>query len=85
MPLTNGSYRNHCPRCLWSRHVDNRPGDRGNRCGGAMEPVGLRLRPGKGYQLVHRCARCGAESVNRLATDTVQPDDWERVCGMPPG
>jgi hypothetical protein len=50
-----------------------------------MEPVGLRLRPGKGYQLVHRCVRCGAQSVNRLATDTDQPDDWERVCRVPPG
>ncbi|MBR6751902.1 MAG: RNHCP domain-containing protein, partial [Alphaproteobacteria bacterium] len=21
-------YTNHCPKCLWSRHVDNNPGDR---------------------------------------------------------
>ena len=41
-PLTNGSYRNHCPFCLWSRHVDRVPGDRKQHCGGMMEPVGVR-------------------------------------------
>ena len=30
--------RNHCPQCLWSRHVDNFPGDRKAACGGPMEP-----------------------------------------------
>jgi hypothetical protein len=22
-PLAKGSYRNHCPHCLWSKHVDD--------------------------------------------------------------
>ncbi|WP_369294026.1 RNHCP domain-containing protein, partial [Tepidiforma sp.] len=26
--------RNHCNQCLWSRHVDNFPGDRKAACGG---------------------------------------------------
>ena len=41
LPLSNGSYRNHCPFCLFSKHVDILPGDRASDCGGLMEPVGL--------------------------------------------
>ena len=33
------SSRNHCPFCLWSRHVDINPGDRANPCGGDLEPI----------------------------------------------
>ena len=43
LPLTNGSYRNHCPHCLSSRHVDNKPGDRSSQCKGLMKPIGLRF------------------------------------------
>jgi DNA-directed RNA polymerase subunit RPC12/RpoP len=72
--LTNGSYRNHCPFCLFSKHVDQTPGDRACLCRGLMEPAGLRYKPGKGYQIVHRCLKCGVEQVNRVAENTVQPD-----------
>ena len=73
--LTNGSYRNHCPGCLYSKHVDRAQGDRSSRCGGLMEPVGLVFRGDKGFQVVHRCLRCRIERKNRVAVDTVQPDD----------
>src|SRR5581483_786844 len=39
-PVRGSGYTNHCPRCLWSRHVDVNPGDRAAECGAAMEPVG---------------------------------------------
>ena len=40
--VVNGSgYTNHCPRCLWSKHVDVNPGDRQATCQGFMEPVCL--------------------------------------------
>jgi hypothetical protein len=75
-PLTNGGYRNHCPFCLWSRHVDGaRPGDRSSRCGAPMAPVGLTLHRHKGWQVVHRCVRCGTARANKVAVDTDQPDD----------
>lgn len=77
-PLTNGSYRNHCPYCLWSRHVDTQPGDRASRCRGMMEPVAVRATK-KGLQLVHRCVRCGEVRVNRVAQQTIQPDDIDRI------
>ena len=81
---TNGSYRNHCPHCLWSSHVDVRPGDRASRCGGPMEPVGLARPRGKGWALVHRCVVCGVMAVNRLALDTVAPDNMGEVSRLPP-
>lgn len=74
-PVSNGSYRNHCPRCLYSKHVDLRPGDRRSDCRGLMKPVDLVHRSGKGYQLVHQCLTCGERKANKVAVDTVQPDD----------
>jgi DNA-directed RNA polymerase subunit RPC12/RpoP len=76
-PLQNGSYRNHCPFCLYSRHVDGRPGDRASSCRGLMEPVGIEFRSGKGFMVEHRCVRCGFVRPNRVA-----PDDTEAVIAL---
>jgi hypothetical protein len=64
-----GSYRNHCPVCLFSLHVDVTPGDRAADCGGLMEPTGLDYSGKKGYVLLHRCRRCGHLDRNRVAPD----------------
>ena len=32
----SASYRNHCPFCLYSKHVDMEPGDRQNTCAGMV-------------------------------------------------
>ena len=58
-------YTNHCPKCLWSKHVDNNPGDRANECQGLMEPEGLRKKDGE-YDILHRCTVCGTEKWNRV-------------------
>jgi len=80
-PVTNGSYRNHCPFCLWSLHVDDvRPGDRASGCRAPMQPVGIR-RSRKGFQVVHRCTGCGRQQANRAALDTVQ-DDFESLLAL---
>jgi len=79
VPLNNGSYRNHCPFCLYSKHVDVVPGDRMSECGGLMKPVRLKHKGGKGLQIVFRCLRCGDERVNAIAQRTVQPDDIEQL------
>jgi len=79
LPLTNGSYRNHCPCCLFSKHTDITPGDRRNKCGGLMKPIGLRYKSGKGLQIVHKCLQCAEERVNKIAENTVQPDDIEEL------
>lgn len=77
-PLTNGSYRNHCPQCLSSLHVDNEPGDRSSPCGGVMDAIALRRVP-KGMQIVHKCRRCGVQRPNRVADRGDQPDDIEAL------
>lgn len=83
-PLTNGSYRNHCPTCLHSLHVDDVPGDRASTCGGLMEPIGLR-KGRKWTQIEHRCLRCGAVRPNRIAERTVQPDCFEALLRLQAG
>ncbi len=82
LPLTNGSYRNHCPLCLHSKHLDVDPGDRRSDCGGLMAPVGVEWKSGKGWQIVHRCLKCGHICRNKVARDTVQPDAWDAVVGL---
>ena len=77
LPLSNGSYRNHCPFCLFSKHVDVKPGDRMSGCGGLMRPIGLEHKSGKGFQIIHECLRCGDRKVNRTAENTLQPDNLE--------
>lgn len=81
-PLTNGSYRNHCPLCLYSKHVDHLPGDRASRCLGLMRPIGLAYKAKKGWQLIHQCLVCDHHSVNKIAQDTVQPDDVCKVASL---
>lgn len=71
--------RNHCPSCLFSKHVDNLPGDRGAACGGLMQPIGLTLKQ-EGVDkygeekigelmLIHRCKKDNKISINRIAAD----------------
>jgi len=73
--LTNGSYRNHCPFCLYSLHVDNTIGDRESDCFGEMEPEEIIYKSKKGYQIVHVCLKCKVKRVNKIAENTGMPDD----------
>lgn len=71
--------RNHCPYCLWSRHLDLfQAGDRLSACKGSMQPIGLTAKRTRNkyahdaqgeLMLVHRCEECGKLSANRLAAD----------------
>jgi hypothetical protein len=58
-------FTNHCPQCLWSKHVDINPGDREEKCKGMMKPVNLFLKDGE-YSLIHECLICGIERKNRM-------------------
>ena len=45
-PASGGHHRNHCPFCLYSRHVDDcKPGDRMSDCCCSMEALGRFQRP----------------------------------------
>lgn len=62
-------HRNHCPNCLSSVHVDEKPGDRASDCHGVMEPIAVWVRKSGEWAIIHRCKVCGKFSSNRIAAD----------------
>lgn len=62
-------HRNHCPRCLWSRHLDEAPGDRRSACAAPMEPIAIEVRRGGEWAIIHRCTGCNTIRANRVAGD----------------
>lgn len=68
LQMEGDGYTNHCPRCLWSRHVDIQPGDRLANCHGMMEPVAVSGSL-NAYRILHRCQACGAEKWNQAQAD----------------
>jgi hypothetical protein len=77
---SGGHHRNHCPLCLFSRHVDaERSGDRQSSCRALMEPIGVFQRPNGEHVLVHQCLGCGFERFNRIAAD----DNFDLVLSLP--
>ena len=76
--LSGVNNRNHCPYCLWSRHLDlYAAGDRLSACKAPMQPLALTTKRsrnkyshGRGeLMLVHLCTDCGNLSINRIAAD----------------
>lgn len=61
--------RDHCPTCLYSKHVDVNPGDRLETCRGDLVPVSVELNPKKGYVIIYRCKKCGKIRKNKAAED----------------
>ncbi|MEO8637893.1 MAG: RNHCP domain-containing protein [Candidatus Taylorbacteria bacterium] len=57
-------YTNHCPKCLWGKHVDVFPGDRMSSCKGLMKPVGITVKKGGAFVLVHECVVCKQRKNN---------------------
>lgn len=81
------AHRNHCPWCLWSKHVDDVPGDRASECGGAMEPIAVWVRRGGDWAIIHQCRSCGELHSNRIAGDDnelVLVSLAVRAIGQPP-
>lgn len=67
-------YTNHCPKCLWSRHVDVNPGDREGMCKGMMKPSGIAFKGGENI-INHKCVKCGFERNNKADAS----DDFNTV------
>ncbi|MDO5557102.1 MAG: RNHCP domain-containing protein [Clostridia bacterium] len=69
VPKLGYSCRNHCPKCLYSKHVDVNPGDRAEKCHGRLKPIGVEISNKKGYVIVSKCEKCGAVRKNKAAKD----------------
>jgi rubredoxin len=72
--VVGNGYTDHCPNCLWSKHVDINPGDRLSTCGGLMEPLNVEVGKGK-YKVLNRCTICGYKKFNVLSDN----DNWDEV------
>ncbi|MBN1494850.1 RNHCP domain-containing protein [Candidatus Peregrinibacteria bacterium] len=69
-PPVKGTCRNHCRKCLYSKHVDDKiPGDRKSTCKSLMIPIELDKNGKKGYIIIHRCLKCGKTIKNKVAED----------------
>jgi len=66
--VQGNGFTNHCPNCLFSKHVDVNPGDRQEGCEGMMEPIGLDQKNGK-FVLIHRCLKCGIVKRNKVSLE----------------
>ena len=62
------SSRDHCPFCLYSKHVDIFPGDRSNSCKGLLEPIGIEKFKDS-FKIIYKCKKCKQEHKNIMATD----------------
>lgn len=62
------SARDHCPKCLYSKHVDIMPGDRLNECQGLMKPISIEKYKNT-YKIIYKCLKCGQLHKNIMATD----------------
>ena len=64
----NYTARDHCPYCLYSKHLDINPGDRQNTCMGMMRPIGIEKYKNS-YKIIYNCEKCHQTHKNIMATD----------------
>ena len=74
LDVTGNGFTNHCPKCLWSKHVDKNPGDREETCGGLMKPIGVEGTQAS-YSLLYKCEMCNFQNKNKVAGD----DNFDEV------
>ena len=72
--ITGNGFTNHCPNCLYSKHVDIFPGDREETCCGLMEPLSAEENGGE-WSIVHKCQKCDKLQKNKISTE----DDFDNV------
>ena len=60
--------RDHCPFCLFSKHVDINPGDRSNECCGLLKPIGIEKYKNT-YKIIYKCSKCNQLHKNIMAID----------------
>ena len=71
--VVGDGYTDHCPKCLYSKHVDINPGDRRADCHGLMEPIGVEMKKGR-LRIIYKCLKCGYRHVVMVADN----DDFDQ-------
>ena len=70
----NYTARDHCPNCLYSKHLDINPGDRKNNCHGLLEPISIEKYKNT-YKIIYKCQKCNTIHKNIMAND----DNYEEI------
>ena len=70
----NYTARDHCPYCLYSKHLDINPGDRANKCQGLLKPIGIEKYKNT-YKIIYKCLKCNQIHKNIMARD----DNFELI------
>ena len=68
------SARDHCPYCLYSKHVDINPGDRLNTCKGLLIPIDIEKFKNT-YKIIYKCEKCNSIHKNIVSKD----DDIDKI------
>lgn len=70
----NYTARDHCPNCLYSKHVDINPGDRANSCHGLLVPISIEKFKNT-YKIIYKCQKCNQIHKNIMAND----DNYDKI------
>ena len=73
----NYTSRDHCPHCLYSKHVDINPGDRSNTCLGLLVPIEIEKFKNT-FKIIYKCKKCNKMHKNVIATD----DDFNKIIDL---
>ena len=74
VPTLGYTSRDHCPYCLFSKHVDINPGDRENECKGLLEPIDIEKFKNT-YKIIYKCKKCNKIHKNIISND----DDIDEI------
>ena len=77
VPKLEVSARDHCPFCLYSKHVDINPGDRQNTCKGLLKPISIEKHKNT-YKIIYKCLKCNQIHKNIIAKD----DDYDKIISL---
>ena len=66
--------RDHCPYCLYSKHLDINPGDRLNDCKGMLKPIDVEKYKNT-YKIIYKCQKCNILHKNIMAND----DNFDKI------
>ncbi|OHB14902.1 MAG: hypothetical protein A2431_02840 [Candidatus Zambryskibacteria bacterium RIFOXYC1_FULL_39_10] len=80
LQVKGDGFTNHCPKCLYSKHVDIFPGDRSEDCDGLMAPISAEENGGE-WSVIHKCQKCQKLQKNKISKE----DDFDKVVEISQG